>query len=321
MRSRAVLGFVVATLAGCGSAGPGDALDVGASEDGSPMFTGSDAAAGGAFDAQIVHDQVAVSLITLACSGDCATVQAVASGGHPPYSFAWDNGSTSAQRQVCPTSTMDYHVTVTDTGTTGDFSQPPQSVTVPLTADVLTCHDGGATELVDAACGASGAAPPAPGHYVGTVSCGPGSMWNSYGAPGGPADGGPTVVGADAGESTLGTISLELTIDSTTAQPSGTWYFAWTLAVIAGAGDLQGSFSCGGSQIDDTFANSQWGLPNGSMGVVPTGTLTGGVTAARVSGAPGAIEGSFTYTSIIAGGAMGDVCVGSYTAMLSAGDD
>ena len=143
----------------------------------------------------------------------------------------------------------------------------------------------------------------------------------TYGAPGGAADGGPTIVGADAGEKVLGSISLDLTLDPSTGQPSGTWYFAWSLAVIAGAGDLQGSYSCGGGQIDDTFANSSWGLPNGSMGVVPTGTLSGGVTAARTSGAPGAIGGSFTYTSTIAGGGMGDVCVGSYTAMLSAGDD
>jgi hypothetical protein len=320
MRSNAFLGIVVATLAGCGTVGQGDALDVGSSEAGSPGFTSGDAAAGGAFDAAILHDQVAVSLVTLACSGDCATVLAVATGGHPPYSFAWDDGSTNAQRQVCPTSTTDYHVTVTDTGSTGDFYQPPQSVTLPLAASVLACPDSGAATDLDAACASSGGAPPAAGHYAGTVSCGPGSMWNSYGAPGGPADGGPTIVGADAGEMTLGTISLDLTVDSSTGQPSGTWYFAWSLAVIAGAGDLQGSYGCGGSQIDDTFTNSSWGLPNGSMGVVATGTLAGGVTAARMAAVPGAIGGSFTYTSTVAGGG-GDVCIGSYTATLSAGDD
>jgi hypothetical protein len=146
-------------------------------------------------------------------------------------------------------------------------------------------------------------------------------MWNSYGAPGGPADGGPTVVGADGGETALGSISLDLTVDPSTGQPGGTWYFAWNLAVIAGAGDLQGSYACGGSQIDDTFVDSNWGLPNGNMGVVSAGTLSGGLTAARMPGAPGAIEGSFMYTSIIVGGGTGDVCVGSYTAMPSAGDN
>jgi hypothetical protein len=29
-------------------------------------------------------------------------VEAVATGGQPLYTFAWDDGSTSASRQVCP---------------------------------------------------------------------------------------------------------------------------------------------------------------------------------------------------------------------------
>jgi hypothetical protein len=41
-----------------------------------------------------------VTLLTLACEGDCADIVAVASGGREPYSFEWEDGSTEATRHV-----------------------------------------------------------------------------------------------------------------------------------------------------------------------------------------------------------------------------
>jgi hypothetical protein len=88
---------------------------------------------------------VTVTFVTLSCAGECALVQAVASGGNPPYSFAWDDGSTAAMRQVCPSPTSVYGVKVSDTGTKGELGHPEESVHLPLTAKVLSsCADGGA---------------------------------------------------------------------------------------------------------------------------------------------------------------------------------
>ena len=46
-------------------------------------------------DAYIEKGQVAVSIFTVGCSGrSCAkAVQAVGTGGEPPYTFQWENGS------------------------------------------------------------------------------------------------------------------------------------------------------------------------------------------------------------------------------------
>lgn len=46
-------------------------------------------------------------------------------------------------RDVCPTATTSYCVTVTDTGSTGEVPRPAQSIERPLTATVLACPDGG----------------------------------------------------------------------------------------------------------------------------------------------------------------------------------
>ncbi len=81
------VGIPLAALAlGCGSSG----LDVGTDEGGaSSVFPGTDASGQGAFDAYIEQNDVTVKFITLNCSGDCATVEAVGTGGYPPYTFKW----------------------------------------------------------------------------------------------------------------------------------------------------------------------------------------------------------------------------------------
>jgi hypothetical protein len=106
-------------------------------------FTGGDASTG-TLDAHIDQNGIQVTFVTLDCAGECATVEAVATGGNPPYAFAWSDGSTTATRSVCPTSNTSYQVTVTDTGTTGEFTHPPQTAKVSLAAQVLACPDAGA---------------------------------------------------------------------------------------------------------------------------------------------------------------------------------
>jgi hypothetical protein len=141
--------FVSVTLgiAACGSNGgttPSYSLPVGSDDGGGGMFGGVDAGPSAALDAYIEQGGIAVTIVTVSCADGCANVMAVATGGHPPYTYAWDDGSTSPARTVCPTSNASYHVTVTDTAETGELSTARTTVEVPLTAKVLACPDGGA---------------------------------------------------------------------------------------------------------------------------------------------------------------------------------
>jgi hypothetical protein len=139
----ALAAALVSALSGCGgnpqspltsSEGPGD--DGGAGG----LFGGNDGSTG-AFDAYIEQKQLAVKVVTLSCAGECATVQAVAVGGHPPYSYAWDDGTTNATRQVCPSSDSMFNVQATDTGTTGELAMGPQTASASVTVDVTACPE------------------------------------------------------------------------------------------------------------------------------------------------------------------------------------
>jgi hypothetical protein len=152
-RSALLTGVLLSISAvGCGSSGGNlYSLPVGDDDGGGGSFAGTDATASGAFDAHIEQNHVMVTIVTVSCAGRCADVEAVATGGQPPYTFAWDDGSTSASRQVCPASSTNYFVKVTDTATVGELARAAQTVQVPLTADVLACPEGGKPEA-----GASG---------------------------------------------------------------------------------------------------------------------------------------------------------------------
>jgi hypothetical protein len=152
------LGVVpLAALAGAGCGSQDSTATVGYLDGGSNFqVSGSDASGPNGLDAEIEQNQVAVTFVAVACAGDCADVQAVASGGTPPYSFLWDNGSTSAVRRVCPTPDASYDVRVTDTAGTGEFNQNAQTVTVPLGSRVPACPDGAASDAGSAIDGAAG---------------------------------------------------------------------------------------------------------------------------------------------------------------------
>jgi hypothetical protein len=100
-----------------------------------------------------VHDvaEMTIELITLACAGDCADIEAVAHGGNPPYAFAWEDGSTSAARHVCLDAATTLTVTATDTAIdTDELGYEAQSTSADVTATVLACTDGGMPPVADA---------------------------------------------------------------------------------------------------------------------------------------------------------------------------
>jgi hypothetical protein len=295
--------LVAAIVLGCGSSQA--PLDVGGDEASAPVFEGGSAAPG-EVSVTVTPDSATV------CPGGCVTLAAHASGGIPPYTLDWGDVGPNVDGggpRVCPGATTSYVVTATDSsGHAGELASMGATGVGHATVTVSTaCSDAGAP--VDGTCSAVGEPPPEAGHYVGTVDCGPGSQWMNYG----PGEAGTTV--QDSGSGTLGSITVDLAVDPGTGQPTGTWYFQWNLLVITGAGSLQATYACDGSEVDATFVDSQWGLPGSNMTVIPTGALTGGLTAARAPGAAGTITGAFTYTSFV-GNSRGDVCVGGYTAAL-----
>jgi hypothetical protein len=167
--------FAAAAMVACGSAGRESFLDAGRGDAGTPsLFSSPDANSAGPLDATIEENHVVVTIITLSCAGSCADVEAVATGGHPPYTFAWDDGSTNPMRHVCPSSRTTYSVTVTDAGASGEFARAPETTQVPLTADVIACVDGGTLRACDAVANVSpsGANPYGPWSYGESASLG-----------------------------------------------------------------------------------------------------------------------------------------------------
>jgi hypothetical protein len=136
-----------AGLIGCGSSGSGVDGEVGTYEpDAAGEFSGgSDASSANGPDVQIDQSHVAVDIVTVSCADGCADVQAVATGGQPPYSFAWNDGPTTPSRHLCPTANQTYEVTVTDAGRGGESPRGPETAQATLAANVLACADGGAS--------------------------------------------------------------------------------------------------------------------------------------------------------------------------------
>jgi len=304
----AALGLAMATTIGCGNSDQ-QALSLG-KDDGGPAFV-----AGPGNDASVSSLAVSVSPAeAVVCSGACVALRAEASGGQAPYSYDWDGGLSvdGGAALACPSATTTYGVRATDSsGHVGDISSSPLVGTTQVTVTV-GCSDAGApVPGTDVDCDSGGAGtPPESGQYVGTLICGPGSHWYN-----GVADGG-TVVGPDASDP-LGTLTLNLTIDPSTAQQSATWYFEWNLQLIAGAGSAQGTLDCS-ADFRASFVNASWGLAGSNMTVVPTGGLIGMVTAERMPGSTDTITGTFDYSG---NPDNGSACFGSYTATLQQGPD
>ncbi|MFT3921862.1 MAG: hypothetical protein QM778_04950 [Myxococcales bacterium] len=93
------------------------------------------------------QDKMTIEVITLACTGDCADIEAVAKGGNAPYTFLWEDGSTSAKRHVCLDASAKLSVSATDTAIEGiELGRPAETASTEVAAEVLRCG-GPAAEL------------------------------------------------------------------------------------------------------------------------------------------------------------------------------
>jgi hypothetical protein len=242
-----------------------------------------------------------VKLITLGCAGDCATVQAVGTGGNAPYSYAWENGSTNPVRQVCPASDTAYSVKVTDTGQTGEVPRPSQTATASVTASVLACDAGLACD------GGPGGPLPASGRYAGTFYCPPGP------------DGGIIALPGPDGGLITGYLWVDLSIDPSKSTQTGTLYGKWVvLGAIAFQASLDGGFDCTTQGLRTTWDNAVWGVPGPvapdasvPLTVIAAGPAMGAFTVSMVAGSPTTINGTLDETSSGASN-----CAGTYEATL-----
>jgi hypothetical protein len=116
------------------------------------MFQTADASAS-SLDAHIEDQGIVVTFITLSCADSCADIEAIATGGNPPYTYAWSDGTTGGTRRVCPSQTTTYQVTVTDSPRTGELAQPSHTGTASLDAAVFPCLEAGTPAASDASTG------------------------------------------------------------------------------------------------------------------------------------------------------------------------
>jgi hypothetical protein len=248
------VGFLLLATSGtgCGSNANPYSVTVGSDDAGGSFGPGSDAGDDGALAAHIEQNDITVTIVTLSCAGPCADVVAVPSGGQPPYTFAWNDGTTTAARSLCPTSDTNYSVRVTDTGTTGELTRAAESVSVPLTADVLVCPDGGG-----GAC--------APGSYTGT--------WNATGPVDGGASDTSSYVPNPTGPLTLVLAGSTASGGASTLMPTGTFPIDWAVAaqwLVHPSGSLDcatGAFRA----EDPTAAFTVGGLSTGTCDFTLTG--------------------------------------------------
>jgi hypothetical protein len=154
--------LMLAALLGACSASP--SINVGDNTDGSVAGSGGTAGFGGVggfgggddtLTALITEppSEMAIEIITISCAGECKQVLAVATGGNDPYTFSWNDGVTTAAREICVDNDTTFSVTVSDTAIVdGEFPYVAQTVTASVTAHVLDCpSDGG---VADAGCAA-----------------------------------------------------------------------------------------------------------------------------------------------------------------------
>ena len=99
-------------------------------------------------------DGMTIEIVTLACAGDCADIEAVAHGGNDPYTFEWEDGSTDPQRRVCLERSAELAVSVTDTAiTTDELGYEAQTVSTTVSAAVLDCSMPKPDASVPGSCG------------------------------------------------------------------------------------------------------------------------------------------------------------------------
>lgn len=110
----------------------------------------------GALEVEIRTGSLAIEIVTIGCRGDCAELEAVASGGNAPYTYAWDDGAADPKRTLCPDATATFGVTVTDTAIdTEELSYDATSARAEVHATIVACGDAGAPPDAAATCDAA----------------------------------------------------------------------------------------------------------------------------------------------------------------------
>jgi hypothetical protein len=271
---------------------PGGSAGIGS---GAGQVDGGNTSAGNGSLGVRVQDigEMTLEVITLACAGDCADVEAVAHGGNPPYTFEWEDGSTSPFRRVCLDSTAALQVSATDTAVSDEeFEYVAQTSTTEVPATVLDCGDGGTCVP------GPGPMTPVAGHYEGT---------------------GDYTCDNDMDPGTAMTINklkliIDIEIDESADVQRGHAYFQWGLAVIVAEGDLEGTLGCGGL-LQTSYVDAVWGIPGAEpMSVVPTGKVTADFVIRRGAADPNVISGSFEWVSHMFDGSYGNTCNVTYEA-------
>jgi hypothetical protein len=97
--------------------------------------------------------KLTIEILTLACAGDCADIEAVASGGNPPYTYAWEDGSKDAKRHVCLDTSKSLRITVTDTAIVAvELGYAAHTSSADVQATVMACSDAGVPPPVTTGC-------------------------------------------------------------------------------------------------------------------------------------------------------------------------
>jgi hypothetical protein len=84
------------------------------------------------------------------CLPNCVTLNALPAGGVPSYSFSWSTGQTTNSISVCPMTTTNYSVTVTDaigckTTATHNVAVCPIPLVANAGQNIGTCPGGSVT--------------------------------------------------------------------------------------------------------------------------------------------------------------------------------
>jgi hypothetical protein len=237
------------------------------------------------------------------CRGGCAWLAASATGGVPPYTYAWTEGlAPSAVARVCPATTTTYVVTATDgSGKKGELPTGGAVASTGVTVSVADCADAsavacdGGTPVVTA------------GWYAGTFYCPP------------EGDGGIVSLPGPDGGLVTGNLWVDLATDPATGLPHGTLYGQWVvLGVITFQANLEASVDCNGGEFVSPWVNGVWGIPSLSpppdggppVTVMPAGAVTGDFVIGQVSAA--AIAGRIDWGPTVADAGSG--CHGTWGA-------
>lgn len=89
--------------------------------------------------------------LVLPCAAECVGVVAVATGGHPPYTYVWSDGLEGPEREICRSTLGPLQVTATDSGRAAiEFGVPPAEVTATVSTRTVSCEQPAEPSEADA---------------------------------------------------------------------------------------------------------------------------------------------------------------------------